>query len=75
VARGSAAELASRFEAPPKGEVTLVLGARDERQPELPDPQLLTELAAAMGAKRAAALAAELTGLPRNRLYAAITSR
>jgi len=32
-------------------------------------------LAAALGAKRAAAMAAELTGLPRNRIYAAITSR
>ena len=75
VARGNAAELAALFDAPPKGEVTLVLGARGERHPELPDPELLSELAAAMGAKRAAALAAELTGLPRNRLYAAITSR
>ena len=75
MARGGAAELAALFDAPPKGEVTLVLGARGERQPELPDPELLSELAAAMGAKRAAALAAELTGLPRNRLYAVITSR
>jgi hypothetical protein len=55
--------------------VTVVLAARAEPQSELPDPQLLSELAAAMGAKRAAALASELTGLPRNRLYAAITSR
>jgi 16S rRNA (cytidine1402-2'-O)-methyltransferase len=75
VARGSAAELAALFDVPPKGEVTLVLGARGERQPPLPDAALLSELASAMGAKRAAALVAELTGLPRNRLYAAITSR
>jgi len=75
VARGSAAELAAEFAAPPRGEITLVLSARDARPPELPDAALLSELAAAMGAKRAAAMAAELTGLPRNRLYAAITSR
>jgi 16S rRNA (cytidine1402-2'-O)-methyltransferase len=75
VARGSAAELAAEFATSPKGEVTLVLGARDQRLPDLPDSALLSELAAALGAKRAAALAAELTGLPRNRLYAEITSR
>jgi 16S rRNA (cytidine1402-2'-O)-methyltransferase len=75
VMRGSAAELAAQIDQPPKGEITLVLGARDERRPELPDVALLSELAAAMGAKRAASLAAQLTGLPRNRLYAAITSR
>src|SRR5256714_10524416 len=54
-----AAELAVLFDAPPKGEVTLVLGARNERQPELPDTALLSELAAAMGAKRAATLRSE----------------
>ena len=74
VARGSAAELAAAFGTPPKGEITLVLGARAGREPDLPDRAMLEELAAAMGAKRAAAIAAELTGLPRNRVYRAITS-
>jgi 16S rRNA (cytidine1402-2'-O)-methyltransferase len=75
VARGTAAELAATFATPPKGEITLVIAARDLDQPELPDPVMLAELAAALGAKRAAAITAELTGLPRNRIYAAITSR
>ena len=75
VARGSAAELAERFFTPPRGEITLVLGAREQAPAALPDQALLAELAAALGAKRASALAAELSGLPRNRIYAAITSR
>jgi 16S rRNA (cytidine1402-2'-O)-methyltransferase len=75
VARGTASELAASFGSAPKGEITLVLAAREQGAPELPDPALLSELAAAVGAKRASALAAELSGLPRNRLYAAITSR
>jgi 16S rRNA (cytidine1402-2'-O)-methyltransferase len=75
VARGTAAELAASFGSAAKGEITLVLGAREQDAPELPDPAVLSELAAAVGAKRAAALAAGLSGLPRNRLYAAITSR
>jgi 16S rRNA (cytidine1402-2'-O)-methyltransferase len=75
VARGTMAELAATFATPPKGEITLVVGARDLDQPALPDQATLAELAAAVGAKRAAAMAAELTGLPRNRIYAAITSR
>ncbi len=75
VARGSAAELAEQFVSPPKGEITLVLGAREQAPAALPDQVLLAELAAALGAKRASALAAQLSGLPRNRIYAAITSR
>jgi 16S rRNA (cytidine1402-2'-O)-methyltransferase len=75
VARGTAADLAATFATPPKGEITLVIAARDLDQPELPDQAMLAELAAALGAKRAAAIAAELTGLSRNRIYAAITSR
>ncbi|MDX6547234.1 MAG: rRNA (cytidine1402-2-O)-methyltransferase [Gaiellales bacterium] len=75
VARGTAAELAATFATPPRGEIALVIGARDLDQPPLPDKAILAELAAALGAKRAVAMAAELTGLPRNRLYSAITSR
>jgi 16S rRNA (cytidine1402-2'-O)-methyltransferase len=69
VERGSAAELAERFAQPPKGEVTLVLGAVDAAAGEPVPLAALRELAAAVGAKRASALAAELSGQPRNRLY------
>jgi hypothetical protein len=53
--------------------VTLVLAAADPAAPALPDPALLAELTAAVGAKRAAALASQLTGVPRNRIYASLT--
>jgi len=75
VERGDAASLAERFADPPKGEVTLVLAAAEPAAQPLPDPALLAELAAAVGAKRAAALASELTGVPRNRIYASLTDR
>ena len=71
VARGRAAELASRFRTPPKGEVTLVLGAAPE---VVPDERAAVEavhelVAAGLSRSRAAALVAGLTGVPRNRLY------
>jgi 16S rRNA (cytidine1402-2'-O)-methyltransferase len=69
VERGSAAELAARFSEPPKGEVTLVLGPVEAAPGEAVDMAALRELGEAVGAKRAAALAAALTGEPRNRLY------
>jgi 16S rRNA (cytidine1402-2'-O)-methyltransferase len=72
VVRGPAAEVAGAFREPPRGEVTLVLAAAAPRPPQAPDARLLAELADAVGAKRAAALAAELTGLPRNRIYASL---
>ncbi|HEX5197387.1 MAG TPA: ribosomal RNA small subunit methyltransferase I, partial [Gaiellales bacterium] len=73
VERGDAASLAERFADPPKGEVTLVLAAAEPAAADLPDPALLAELTAAVGAKRAAALASQLTGVPRNRIYASLT--
>jgi 16S rRNA (cytidine1402-2'-O)-methyltransferase len=73
VERGDAASLAERFADPPKGEVTLVLAAAEPAAQALPDPALLAELAAAVGAKRAAVLASQLTGVPRNRIYASLT--
>jgi 16S rRNA (cytidine1402-2'-O)-methyltransferase len=69
VLRGTAAELAERVQAPPKGEITLVLEAVPDAAPPTPDPALLDELAAALGPSRAAAVAARLTGLPRSSLY------
>lgn len=73
VERGTAGELADRFRAPPRGEVTLVLAAAEQNAALLPDASLLAELAAALGARRAAALAATLTGAPRNAIYAELT--
>jgi 16S rRNA (cytidine1402-2'-O)-methyltransferase len=73
VERGSAEELAARFHEPPKGEVTIVLAAVEPPPAALPDADLLAELAAAVGAKRAAALASALSGAPRNALYAMLT--
>jgi 16S rRNA (cytidine1402-2'-O)-methyltransferase len=69
VLRGAAAELSEQVTDSPRGEITLVLGAVAEPEPALPDPELLDELAAALGPSRAAAVAARLTGLPRSSLY------
>jgi 16S rRNA (cytidine1402-2'-O)-methyltransferase len=71
VARGSLAQLAERFAEPPKGEVTLVLGAAavlggDER---LAGEAVAELVAAGLSRRGAADLVARLTGLPRNRLY------
>ena len=74
VVRGTVAELAVRFGAAPRGEVTLVLAASPPAAAAGDPPDdALRELAAAVGAGRAAALAARLTGTPRNRIYARLT--
>ncbi|MDX6532768.1 MAG: rRNA (cytidine1402-2-O)-methyltransferase [Gaiellales bacterium] len=76
VARGTMAELAERFGESPKGEVTIVLAAAEGGdEAPLPPAEVLAELAGALGARRAAAVASALTGVPRNRLYREITSR
>ena len=73
IVRGPARDVAERFSEPPKGEVTLVIGHAAGTPPD-------ARLADAIGAvaelsdagvprRRAAALVARLTGLPRNRLY------
>jgi 16S rRNA (cytidine1402-2'-O)-methyltransferase len=71
VVRGTADELTERFAAPPKGEITLVLGPGDSLSPdEQPAIEAVAELAAAGFPRRsAAALVSRLTGVPRNRLY------
>ncbi len=74
VRRGTVAELAGHYASAPKGEVTLVLAPAAPGGGRLdPAGEALAELAEALGSRRAASLAARLTGLPRNRLYAAIT--
>ncbi len=74
VVRGSAGELAERFAAPPKGEVTLVLGSAPAAGPEPGDVDdaatAVGELVAAgVSRRRAADVVARLTGTSRNRLY------
>jgi 16S rRNA (cytidine1402-2'-O)-methyltransferase len=73
VRRGTVAELSVAYAGAPKGEVTLVLSAAGATGRSEPADAALRELADAVGSRRAASLAARLTGLPRNRLYAAIT--
>jgi len=73
VARGSAAELAQRFAAPPKGEITLVFGP-SARRPQSEDEErtlaAVAELVAAgVPRRRAAEIVSGLTGAPRNQLY------
>jgi 16S rRNA C1402 (ribose-2'-O) methylase RsmI len=70
VVRGSAAELAGRFTEPPKGEVTLVVGAGAETTDVAGALTAVGDLVAA-GAPRGAAaeVVARLTGAPRNVLY------
>jgi 16S rRNA (cytidine1402-2'-O)-methyltransferase len=71
VARGRVAELAERFDAPVKGEVTLVLGSAPRAAAdEGPAAAAVAELVASGLARRQAAdVVARLTGVPRNRLY------
>ncbi|MEX2194080.1 MAG: 16S rRNA (cytidine(1402)-2'-O)-methyltransferase [Thermoleophilaceae bacterium] len=81
VVRGSAAELASRYEgAPPKGEVVLVVAPPARAPaPERPDPAAVDALARLVeaGAKPrpAAGVVAELTGSSANALYRALQAR
>jgi 16S rRNA (cytidine1402-2'-O)-methyltransferase len=71
IARGTAAELAERFAEPPKGEITLVIGAARAR--DIDEGAALAAVAelveAGLPRKRAAQLVARLTGAARNRLY------
>jgi 16S rRNA (cytidine1402-2'-O)-methyltransferase len=73
VARGTAAELALRFAAPPKGEITLVLGpAAAGDDAATTDPALLAVgelVAAGVPRRRAAEIVSRLVGIPGNRLY------
>jgi 16S rRNA (cytidine1402-2'-O)-methyltransferase len=77
VVRGTAAELAARYEsAPPKGEVVLVVGAApavavDDLAPALDALRRLVDAGAK--ARPAAKVVAELTGVSANALYKALT--
>jgi 16S rRNA (cytidine1402-2'-O)-methyltransferase len=72
VVRGPAADVAARFEAPPKGEITLVL-APAASAPSV-DSDAAVEAVAALVAEgvargRASEIVARLTGISRNALY------
>ena len=70
IARGTAEEVARRFETAPKGEITLVLGARPALRDDEPAYAAVAELMLAGTPRRAAAdVVARLTGVPRNELY------
>jgi 16S rRNA (cytidine1402-2'-O)-methyltransferase len=73
VVRGSLEELATRFDEPPRGEITVVLATGDSRAaPQGGDEAetAVAELVAAGAARRTAAdVVARLTGVARNRLY------
>jgi 16S rRNA (cytidine1402-2'-O)-methyltransferase len=70
VVRGTAAELATRFADPPKGEIVLVLGAADVvRDEEAPLAAVAELVEAGLPRRRAAEVVSRLTGVARNRLY------
>jgi 16S rRNA (cytidine1402-2'-O)-methyltransferase len=78
VVRGPAAELAERYrDAPPKGEIVLVVGPASETAPDLDGPlNALTRLVEAGARPRpAAAVVAELTGTSANALYKGLTDQ
>jgi 16S rRNA (cytidine1402-2'-O)-methyltransferase len=72
VARGTAAELALRFDSPPKGELTLVLGPATVLDEAASTDALVAVgelVAAGVSRRRAAEIVSGLVGVPRNRLY------
>jgi 16S rRNA (cytidine1402-2'-O)-methyltransferase len=75
VVRGTAAELAERYALPPKGEITLVIGAATAGGGAGSHPEAVAVVAALVAEgvprRRAAALVSRLTGIPKNLLYRA----
>lgn len=74
VIRGPARELAGRFAAAPKGEVTIVIGPasvrpRSERDAEAAAAAVAELVAAGAARRRAARVVARLVGLPANAVY------
>jgi 16S rRNA (cytidine1402-2'-O)-methyltransferase len=79
IVRGSATELAARYrDAPPKGEVVLVLGPPSDSRDSPEGPAGLDALRRLVDAgahpRKAAAVVAELTGGSANQLYRALTA-
>ena len=78
VIRGPAGELAERYAGePPRGEIVLVVGAASEAEVDPAGPLAALQRLVAAGAKArpAARVVAELTGVPANTLYRALTER
>lgn len=78
VVRGTAGEVAARYEAEsPRGEVAVVIGAASEQRGELDSALAALQALIAAGAKArpAAAVVAELTGVSANALYRALTAK
>ena len=72
VGRGTVTELAERYDAPPKGEITLVLGpgaATDDGVEERALAAVAELVDAGVPRRRAAEIVSGLVGIPRNRLY------
>ncbi len=71
VVRGPARSVSARFESPPKGEITLVIGSAPPRGvPDRIGVEAVAELVReGLPRRKAADLVSRLTGLPRNRLY------
>ncbi|MGH3066620.1 MAG: 16S rRNA (cytidine(1402)-2'-O)-methyltransferase [Gaiellaceae bacterium] len=73
VARGTLNELAARFAEPPKGEVTIVIGAQAQAQGLRRSPAGLEAVTELVGAgvprRKAADIVARLTGTSKNDLY------
>jgi 16S rRNA (cytidine1402-2'-O)-methyltransferase len=70
VVRGTAAELADRFEEPPRGEITLVFGPGPEASHRAEAEEAVAALVGAGTPRKVAAeVVARLTGEPRNELY------
>jgi 16S rRNA (cytidine1402-2'-O)-methyltransferase len=79
IVRGTASELAARYaEAPPRGEVVLVLGPPAATDADAPDAAAVDALRKLVDAgahpRRAATVVASLTGGSANTLYRALTS-
>jgi 16S rRNA (cytidine1402-2'-O)-methyltransferase len=71
VVRGPARTVAARFEVPPKGEITLVLGPAAARSvPDRVGLEAVAELVdEGVARRKAAGVVSRLTGIPKNRLY------
>ena len=72
VGRGTVTELAERYDAPPKGEITLVLGpgtATDDGAEERALAVVAELVDAGIPRRRAAEIVSGLVGVPRNQLY------
>jgi 16S rRNA (cytidine1402-2'-O)-methyltransferase len=71
VVRGTVAEVSARFAEPPKGEITVVIGAAAQAGADDADGAAAVAdlVASGLPRRRAADLVARLTGVPRNALY------